>query len=271
MKNKFYVLLFIPLLLTGCKKGDYKQREDEKEETDLPTDKKASELSEEELKYVPALLVNKLKSYQSYKSVTEGKTVTNALIFNIEQSINTTVIKSEYSYLLNESHSDMHNIVHTAYYHNDKALYKDTAQKSDQKEYTLSNLNDYLNIYGTYPFDNGIEGYSISKGSVISVTRLESESDYKFKITFDKEKSTNNIKIQMKRFGDLDDYPSFNQNTTMEILMKDDYTPISLKLSLNYKVSKTFPVNCQQDYVVTYSDFDKTIEIPDLELVKNKL
>lgn len=227
----------------------------------------AENLSDDKLNEFPVRFLGKLASFSSYKSVTQGQTSAEMLggLIKVDQTIEVTAIKSDYSYLINESHSNLVNTVHIAYYHEDKAVYKD-----NNGEYQTSSINDYLNIYGTYPLETAIEGYSIAGESIKSVTRMESDNDFKFKLVFDKEKATNNVKIQMKKFGELDDYPVFTEDTIMEITVKKDFTPVSLVLSSHYKATKMMETECTQNYTVTYSMFNETIEIPNFDDVKDK-
>ena len=310
MKKNYLLLLCLPLIITGCgcqAKEPVRSRapqssidlfssepssvpqQSEDTSTPLPSSEDSSiisvsssavqpsssvapeidadNLSDDKLNEFPLYFLRKLAGFTSYKAVTQGKTSAEILggLIKVDQSIDVTAIKSDYSYLINESHSDMVNTVHIAYYHNDKAVYKD-----NDGEYQVSSINDYLDIYGTYPLETAIEGYTITGESIKSVTRIESETDFKFKVVFDKEKATNDVKIQMKKFGELDDYPSFTDDTIMEITVKKDFTPVNLVLTSHYKATKIMESVCTQNYTVTYSAFDETIEIPNLDEVKNK-
>ena len=247
------LLTLFSVVLVGCNSP---KREREEQNIDIdPVPSIDSDL--------PTLFLSKLNSYSSYKAVTSGQTVTNFLGVKINQTIDVTVIRSEYSYMLNESHSSMFNTVHTAYFHDQKVVYKD-----NKGDYKNSSLNDYLSIYGTFPFDAAIEGYSVSKGCLVSVNEEKMDDNRKITLEFNKETSTNNVKIQMKKMGGLDDYPKFKGNTVMEIIVKEDYTPVSLTLKAHYSAKKVFETDCKQEYTVTYSNFDEVIEVPNLDEVK---
>lgn len=176
-----------------------------------------------------------------------------------------TSIKGEYSYQHNASSSSSYSSEHTAYYHDDKVIYKNKSEK----EYTSSSMDEYLDKYGTYPFNNTIEGYKISNEAITSVSKeiSEQEDEYIFKLVFDPEKATNNVRIQMKEFGQLNDYPVF-KDISILLTVKNDYTPIKLELESHYKAKKIIETSCHQQYKVTFSNFDEEIEIPDLESVK---
>ena len=249
------------LLITGCSK-EKRERIDDSNSNESEQSITADKITDEELHLFPSLFIEKLSSYRTYKSVTSGETKAVVLGITIPQSIEATAIQSDYSYLINESHSSMVNTTLIAYFHENMAVYKD-----NQSDYKTASLNEYLSIYGIYPFEYSIEGYSVSHG--VTVTRLESETNYKFRLAFDKELTTNNVKIQMKKIGGLDDYPSFKEDTVMDITVQNDFTPISLTLTSHYSAKKIIESDCRQNYTVTYSDYNQEIEIPNLDNVKH--
>lgn len=260
--KKLVVLSLIPFSLLGCKKKDNKQRESD--EPIVVDDKTVEDLEENDYKLVPSYIVSKLNKKTSYMSVTEGETISTGLI-KVTQSIHTTSIKSEYSYTKNESHSSLVNSVHESYYHDTRAAYRDKSSG----DYTVSSLDDYLSIYGTYPFANAIEGYSVKEEAIKSVTKENSENNIiVFKAVFDEEKSTNNVKIQMKKIGGLDDYPVFSLiEMTYEI--DNDFTIHSISLHSKYSAKKILNTECEQSYNVTFTKYGESIEIPGLDSAKN--
>lgn len=262
--------LLIPTLLSvsllcSCAPVEEKKRSDEPVDPIPSEDVTASTISEEDFVKAPSYMLRKLSTFDRYKAITKGSTIAKVLFIETEQSIDVTVLRDEYSYLKNESHSNIVNTVHESYYHEKEALYRDALDG----EYTLSSIDDYLNIYGTYPFDSALEGYSLSHDAILSVTREKVGESYKFHIDFDVEKSTNNVKIQMKKFGALDDYPVFS-SIAMDLYVNDDFSPIKLDLESHYKAKKIMESDCTQKYTVTYSDFNGTINIPNLDNIKGK-
>ena len=69
----------------------------------------------------------------------------------------------------------------------------------------------------------------------------------------------------MRQFGGLDSDPVFIKDTVMLITVKQDLTPVTLELSSYYSAAKIIETNCHQNYVVTYSNFDEIIQIPNLD------
>ena len=225
-----------------------------------------SDIKENEYNKLLDYYFQKLRSFKSYKAITSGKTSTQVLFISTDQSIEVTLIKSDYSYMINESHSSLVNTVHEVYFHNNKALYKD----NNAEDFTLLSLNDYLSIYGVYPFDYALEGYLTGEGCILNITKLESEENYKFKFDFSPVLATNNVKIQMKKFGDLDDYPIFS-DISIVLSLKNDFTPVSIELESHYKAKKMVETDCHQKYTVLFSNFNEEIETPNLSNIKEKL
>lgn len=259
--NTVLALLSSTLLITSCNKQPKREREDDPGDDPVDVDITVDELKDDELNQFPSLFIAKLGKFKSYNAVTSGKTIATVFGIDVNQSIEVNVIKGTYSYLLNKSDSDMQHTIHTAYYHEDKVLCSDTNSIEKMNKHSLE---EYLSIYGTYPFDNAIEGYSIANGAIKTITRTKVEDNYKLSLVFDKELSTNNVKIQMKKFGGLDDYPVFKEDISMDIIVKNDFTPISLNLTSHYVAKKFMDSDCKQNYTVTYSNFDEEIEIPNL-------
>ena len=261
-KRSLIPLLLIPFTLMGCKKEEDKTREDETPvivDPSTPID----DVKEEDYKKIPSYIYSKMNEYHSYKAVTKGETVSSSII-KVTQSIDVITIKSEYSYMKNESHSSLVNTVHEAYYKESKVVYRN----KDQGDYSTSSLDEYLKTYGTYPFDAAIEGYSISEEAIVSVTKVSQEEDnYLFKAVFDNEKATNNVKVQMKKFGGLDNYPTFSL-IEMDFTFKSDFTLVKIDLHSKYNAKKIMSTNCEQTYTVSYSNYNEDIEVPNLDSIK---
>ena len=259
------ILSVISLTLVGCNNKENKTREQDVPQ-DVDPSIKVENIEEKDYKKIPSYISSKMNSYSSYKSVTEGETVTTFII-QVTQSINATAIKGGYSYLKNESHGSFVNTIHEAYYHSSNTIYKD----SDSGDFSSSSLDEYLNNYGTYPFDSSIEGYLVNEQYVESVTKVSSEnSDYIFKVVLNSETSTNNVKIQMKKFGGLDDYPTISL-IEMNLLISNDFTLKRIDLHSKYKAKKGVSTNCEQNYTVNFFNYNENIEIPNLDSVKDLL
>lgn len=270
---------FCLLITTGCSNGNISKisREDDNDLTliikpnsdeDINSwmrsieEKNAGDLSEEEYQYFPFYFLNRLSKYSTYQSETSGNTQATVLGVTTTQTISAKAIKSEYSYMKNESHSNIVNLVHEAYFHSQEVIYRNNGDK-----YTLSELSDYLDTFGVNPFGSTIEGYSVSQGAINSISREKYDNYYVFNLDFNVDTATNNVKIQMKKFGSLDNYPTFKL-INVAVMVQDDFTPVKIELNSKYKVKKIVDSNCTQKYTVIYSHFNEDIKIPNLDKIK---
>ena len=264
--KKIPLLILSCLVLAGCGSApENLSREREVVVSSVET-KKVSALTEAEYKDIPMYLGTRLVHLKSYQAVTKGKTTATFLFIPVDQTIDVTTIKGkEYSYMKNESHSAFVNTTHLAYYHGDHIVVKDNGAG----EFTQFDKKTYLEKYGVDPFGYTIEGFSLNEDAIKAVTKEESAEHYKFKIEFDTEKATNNMKIQMRQFGGLDDYPSFSY-CSATLTLQDDFTPVSIDIESYYKAKKGAETDCHQTYTVTYSAIDQDTPIPDLDTVKSE-
>lgn len=232
-----------------------------------PQEPRVSDLTEADYGLFVGHYLRKMASFSSYKAITKGSTVAKVLFIETTQSIDVTLIKSDYSYLKNESHSSLVNTVHECYFHGKETLYRD----EDNGEFSKKTLNEYLDVYGVYPFDQAVEGYDVlSEGCVKSTEKIGVEEGvHTFKLTLDVEKSSNNVRIQMKQFGGLDDYPVFS-SIAISVSVEEDYTPKAIQLVSEYKAKKFMESDCRQEYTVTFSSLNETIDVPQLREVREK-
>ncbi len=266
MKSVKVFLSLLPLFaLASCGKGAPLSREDYSDGESGETAERVSDLKEEDYPLFPAKFARHLSALSSYKAVTKGQTKAHVLIVDATQSIDVTLIKGEYSFLKNESHGDYANTFHESYFHGEEALLRDSASS----EFSKKPLSEYKDTYGVYPFDPSIEGYGIGEGMVRTVEKVDAEVGYAFKMVFEPKKATNNVRIQMKKFGGLDDYPSFSK-IHITVTVQDDYSPISTHVEASYKAKKVVETDCRQTYDVTYSDINGTVEPPNLAEIREQ-
>ena len=265
MKKYQLLLLLGTLLLTSCSGAKKKTRQEDDPITPAGEDGPyVSDLQESEYNLFTTNYLRRLTSYNTYKAVTSGQTVTKMILGNVTQTIDVTAIKSDYSYQYNASHSDYYSSEHIAYYHSNQAVYKN---KGDS-EYTKSSLEEYLNKYGVYPFENRIEGYKVTGEAVKSITQLDKDGEnYRFHLVLDPVEATNNVIIQMREFGQLDDNPKFS-SIEMTLTVQNNYTPVKIELDSKYKAKKFLETDCHQTYTVTFSNYNENIEVPNVESVK---
>ena len=202
---------------------------------------------------VPYKFMERLAGIRSFVATTDGKTATI-----LEQTIHSDLIKDgERGYLMTKSESALVKTGVTAYYKSGSARW----MFKDEKQFTNGALTEYVALFGIYPLGGGIEGYAVNETTVLSVEKLESEQNYKFAISLDPETSTDAVKVQMKKFGSLDEYPKFSE-VKITLTFDKHFTPITVELLSKYKAKLLFTAECVQTYTVTYSSINAQVSIP---------
>ena len=211
-------------------------------------------LAVENINEIPVKFVDRFVTLTSFKSVTEGQTTAPLT----DQSIYSEVIKSgDKAYFYTKSESTWVSTAMTAYFNNGKVNYN-----YNDGGYKVATLAGYVGEFGVYPVGKSIEGFKISAETVLSVERVEVEDNYRFKVKLDAEKSTDAVKVQMKKFGNLEDYPKFS-SVTLTLTVNGNFDPISVEVSAEYKVKMIFEVTCKQNYTVTYESVNGAVTIPE--------
>ncbi|MBE6126368.1 MAG: hypothetical protein E7182_00035 [Erysipelotrichaceae bacterium] len=231
--------------------------------SETPKDPTVADLKEDLSNFVP-FYMGKLESFSSYRSETHGSTKAKVWFVETTQTIDVLSIKGDYSYLKNESHGSVDS-VHEAYFHGQKTLVKNLGED----KFAEKTMGEYLDAYGVNPHGHSIEGYSLTGAAINSLIRAEGEGNL-FEMTFDPEKATNNVRIQMKAFGGLDDYPVFS-SIKITLKIQDDFTPITYEVKASYKAKKWgVESDCHQEYTVTFSAFNASPEVPNLEAIRSE-
>ena len=254
-------------LIAGCSSNNASVSSSEGISQSSPVEASNEDPSEEapeedkvDINEIPFKFVEEFAKLNSFNAVTEGKT-TAVVIISTDQEISNQVIKSGDRYYSHAVSSGLITSEHSAYFSGEKVLYRD----GDSGDYSKAVLIDYLEVYGTYPaMQSTIEGYIISKDSV-ALVELRENGEYKITLNIDKAVEYN--KIQMKKMGNLSDYPVFS---SVELYLKFDnnYQPITVRVSAKYTVPYSvfgleITAECTQEYTVTYSNVNQTVSFPE--------
>ena len=211
-------------------------------------------------KEIPVKFAERFASLDSYVAVTSGQTVSNVFGLEVVQTIECQLIKDgDRAYFNTRSESSMVKTSLVSYFYNGNVNYK---YKSD--DFVTADLATYLTKFGVYPVGKSIEGFKATAETIISVEKVQTESNYCYKVRFDTETSADSVKVQAKEFGGLDDYPTFSL-IELTLTMDNYFNPISVDLSTAYKAKLFLETDCVQHYVVTYSDVNGRVSIPDSE------
>lgn len=257
-KSLVFLILVFLIILTSCSCNKNKktiiineQEEDEEIKiVEVDLEKSIEDVNDLDIPYY--IMEKMVKT--DYKKITKGSTLAK-LIIKYNQSIDGIIIKEgNRGYVKNISNSTLVNVYHEAYFIDNNVSYK-TKEKNDL---TTIALNDYVNSYGINPFINQIEGFIINNKSLIDCKKIKEENNqYIYNLKIDGNIGGDYNKIQMKAYGNLNDYPVFS-SVEMEITINRDYSISTILYESQYKVS--YPVlgtaNCTQTYIVTYSELN---------------
>ena len=243
------------------------QDEENSDDLDEPNEDSNLEIEDEpsikisikdvEDKDVPLLIAKRLKEMNDFEAHTLGKTVAKLLI-TYNQEIDSTLSYHDGIYYLHTfSKSLLVKLYHEAFIKEDSVIYRTKAND----EFSTLTAFDYLSLYGNNPFSLNIEGFIIKEGSVTKVLNLSHDDEYIYQITLDGNLCGEYNKIQMKEYGGLSDYPTYEQ-VVLTIHILEDFTPTMLEFEASYNAP--YPVfgnaKCKQTYTVTFSKISNDIK-----------
>lgn len=209
--------------------------------------------------------LGKLDDYKTYKKESNGKTTTNKDGNNYIQETSCSFIKNDNEYYTDStSKSNYIDIEHESFYKNNKVAYRD---KSNQ-EILNTTYDNYQEIYGVTPIKL-LSGQIFNQETIINAKLIsKNNNEYTYFITLDKTLSNALLVYQMKKFGNLDAYPVFTNDTEFTLTMKNDFTPISYSYIAKYNISNATlgDLECVEELNASFSKFNEQVTIPDTEL-----
>lgn len=246
MKKLIFIILLFPLFLISCSSGEKPEITND-EMNDVINNKNGNEDAEIELKKVSEYdnnieIINeyskRFKALPKFKQIAEGSTEA----FLVTQKIYSSLSKDGNEYIIyNTSNSSMKNQYHEAIF-NDKITYRNN--KDD--EFQDIKLEDYKNEYGVTPYDTTFFDCIINENTVSKIEKEIVEDNYKFVLDLNVETDTAKyLQLQMKKLGDLGDYPKF-KSIRLTIIMDNDFMPISGKIEAEYEIKYIFRFDCKQ-------------------------
>lgn len=246
--KKVLICLFVILLslfLLSCKKKEALEKEEEQSYDYTSLKDEDFIVSNFTLEEIPFVFMERVERLSSYTKELKGETVAKKVI-KYTQEIESTFSKDE-MHIVTISNSFLVKDYHEAYFGGDLVRYREDSSS----EFIESRMDEYLNIFGTLPYGYSIEGFVLSKESILSIEMKEINT---YHLVLDNVIGTNNVKIQMKKHGGLNDYPSFTL-IEIDLVIEDDFSPVKIILHLEYDVNMNVlgKVSCVQDCVITYT------------------
>ena len=209
---------------------------------------------------IPLNVANKILNLDSYVAITSGNTKTDKII-SYNQNIYSYVKKDhEYIDYYNKSDSFFVKIENHAFYYENNVIYK---EKND-KNHTKVTFDEYYNMFGGLSINTPvIEGYIIDDSYINNVTLVTKNDDYCiYDVNIDGNEAGKYNKIQMKKYGNLNDYPIF-ENVIITMCITNDYIPIYFNLNATYYIDVPIlgKTKCIQHYKTEYTNVNATVTI----------
>ncbi len=215
-------------------------------------------------KKVVYVAIGRLSKLTTYKSASTGTSVASvAGLFGYTQQTDCVTIKhGDEFYVDSNSNSRFVSVKHEAFAKGDNVAYR-----VNSGSIVNSEAESYKDVFGVTP-DKLLSGHVFNDDTIVFAEfKGEENGEYAFRYVLDKDKGNALLFKQMKEFGNLNAYPSFTDNTVIELTVKDDYTPVKFSYTSKYIVSVSVLVDlpCVEENEVVFSDFNGEIEIPDTE------
>lgn len=207
--------------------------------------------------------IGKLSEYQTYNLEGKGKSVANKGFIVYEQVTGGDGIKhGDEFYSLSTSDSTFVHVKHEAFAKGDNVVYRKDGGTMKNTEKSV-----YKSVYGVAP-DKLLSG-QIFNDDTIKYAELVSSAKgvYTYKIVLDGSAANAILAYQMKEFGGLNGLPTFTSDTIFNLDIAEDFTPIKYSYASKYRVSTSFlgEIDCEENYEVKFSGFNKENEIPDTD------
>ena len=204
---------------------------------------------------IPLMIAKRMQEMNDYEAHTIGKTVAKLLITYNQEIDSTKAIHNGVYYLKTISNSLLVKLYHEAIISKNEVNYKTKA--SD--DFSILSYKEYVNKFGNHPYSLNIEGFTITNESIIYIKDLSTTDENIYEISLDGNICGTFNKIQMKEYGNLSDYPTY-ESVVLKLYIKDDFTPLKIELEAIYNAP--YPVlgnaKCTQKYTVTFSDISET-------------
>lgn len=177
-------------------------------------------------------IIGTLESTENYKWTTSGDTRAKKGIIDYVQNVNSSLEKNGEKWTsVSKSSSLFVNLEHEVGAYGGTAKYKDSREDGEK----TVGYEEYRKKFGVLPCDKGFAGYIINSRTVLSaVNKCGQDGLY----TLEAELSPNsaaNMKIQMKNFGGLNDYPAF-ERIAFSITYDEHFRVVSYVTSATYDI-----------------------------------
>lgn len=208
--------------------------------------------------------IGRLSQLSTYKSESAGTSVASvAGLFGYTQKTNCVFIKhGDEFYTDSNSESRFVNVKQEVFAKGGNITYR-----VNGGEIVNSEAESYKNVFGVTP-DKLLSGHIFNDETIVYAELSGvNNGEYTFKVVLDKDKGNALMSKQMKEYGNLNAYPTFTDNTVIELTLSSDYTPVRFAYTSKYivNVSVLGELPCVEQNEVVFSGFNEEVVIPDTE------
>lgn len=213
--------------------------------------------------------IGKLNKTETYTK--EATTITKASkgVINYTQETHSKFVRnSDEYYTQSSSHSSFVNSEHEAFYKNNLVAYR-----QDGSEIKTVEAKDYASVFGVLP-TKLLSGQIFNQETIIYAKLVSTEDNkYTYNVILDKDLANAALVYQMKEFGGLSSYPTFNDNTEFNFTIDNTYTPISFTATASYTVSVPVlgELPCKEETSGTFANFNEVVSVPNTAEFNNAL
>lgn len=260
MKKKLFILVLLVLSifsLSACKDKEVVETI-EAESTLIETNKKVSDFKDDYNSILYAYLNNYYNKINSVQIDIEGTLKAKVSFINYEATFSSTSIKRQDAiYKASHSHSTFMDFDSYSYETKDVVI-----ESKDQKRFDVYSQEDYAKVnYSEFlPLLYGI----VCTDETIASAKLISNKDgiYTIKYVFDANLASPYLQRAIKYNGSLKENPEF-VTLSVEVTMKEDYTPVSVYAEMSYNASKPLLGSglVTQTSLINYSHVNETLTI----------
>ncbi len=216
--------------------------------------------------YTPLEVMNiietNLVNEKEYLKNVSGQSITLDDLGVTQVINNNTYVYNDYTYAIFESSSWAVSFTHKAMFYNDKIKYSHSSDKVNEVS-----IENYKSKYGLLADSANFTGYVISEETVLSSQLVSSEKNkHVFEYVLDNDKSSYDMRVQMKEFGGLTALPVFS-SIKLTLTLDDQWNISKLETHELYKTKKRIifiiETPLEQKLTMTFSKYEN-IELPDI-------
>ena len=216
-----------------------------------------------------------MNELDSFTTESNGQTSTKALVTVNQKIKGSRVINNGEVYKQNVSHSSFKSVGATTFVKGDNYVIHNAKKVSSVDEVKWEDTaisvskDTFINKFGYVP--NNMTSYVLTDETIISAEFLGEENGiYSFIYNLDTEKSTTNLRLEMRTMAGNDSLPEF-EKASIIVRMNKDWLVTEVTTNSVYQVDMLGGVTCTESVTEVFSNFNKGVQIPNVEFYRSYL